>query len=113
MTAPDSRPAPLARAAVWLLPRLLWTWPMRPARWVGRKTIDRTRLAFQIGSPFMIGTIATLLAWAGVEAGWWGKTVVTAWHNEAVARQNVVVLKKDLDLHSRVQPPTQFFWLSA
>jgi hypothetical protein len=114
VTAPVStRPAPIVRLGAWLLPRLVWTWPMRPARWLGRRLIDRTSLALQLGSPMLVGVLLTLLAWPGIRLGWWGKPVLTAWHNEEVARRNVLIIKRDLDRHGRVPLLTDFFWFSA
>jgi hypothetical protein len=91
----------------WLLVHLLWTWPVAGSTWVGQRIIAEPAAAIAA-----LGAIIAvpLLVSTGIEHGFWGRNVATAWRNEGVARENVGTIERVLAAHETEAPPPVFGW---
>ena len=83
--SPDNQLSPNAKAFLEFLKIVLWTAPMVPATYLGKQIWKHPYWALTLAAPIAVTVSVIALMLPGIRNGDWGKTMLTAWHNEEVA----------------------------
>ncbi len=94
----------IARGVAWFGRRVFWRWPVRATTKLWADVIDRPVEGLIVAGPITAFVVGIFVIAHGAHAGYWGKSLRTAWSNEDVSRRGVATGRQVLEEHDAAEP---------